>query len=243
MDAEEIEKMRSEVTRGWARRVIDNEWVPATEEPLLPFDLLKTCFDADCLWPNGEVPRGQRPILYIGADIGFTHDPTVIWTWEMIGDVLWCREVFVMMPHGKPLEPAAIKHEIVKRINTPFCHQFRLDEGAVGYGFGVELELEYRYKAEGVTLGSAVQGQLALGLKVAFENKRVRIPDNVTRPDITNDLMLIDQVETANGKPRLKTNRDESGHGDRFWAAALALYGVPIEQKRTFAPRPRVIRG
>jgi hypothetical protein len=236
MTPERVALIRSIIPISHAKRVIDNQWIDATETPLLPFSLMQTCFDPDCLWPvdasgAGIMPKGSRPQLYIGGDIGYAHDPACIYTLELLNHVATTREVFVMDPKKTgTISPEELEHELIKRIGSPYCLQARVDEGAVGYVIARKLEKLFPHKVEGVTLGKPKQGQLALGMKTAFDNRKISIPNEA---DLISDFSLIDQVETGTGGlPNLKTNRGETGHGDRFWAAALALYGVPFEAPR-----------
>lgn len=229
-----IEEIRSTVSAGHARRVLDNEWIDVTEHPLLDFDLIHSAIDPDCLWPDGAVPPGRhRPELYLGIDIGRTKDRTVIWTIELVGDVAWTRDIKVM-------EGASFREQkvaILDRINRHVVG-LRVDKGAIGMQLAEELETEFPNVAEGVQLTAGRQGQLGKALKIAFESSRLRIPDD---PVLHADLQLVDEIHTGNnGLPVLQTNKGPSGHADRFWALALAYSAIPFREQR-IGPRARPI--
>ena len=40
--------------------------------------------------------------LFCGIDFGRTNDPTVCWTLEKVGDILWTREVLVLQNMPNP---------------------------------------------------------------------------------------------------------------------------------------------
>lgn len=218
MTPEGIEAMRALLPPGHARRVLSNHWVDHAERPLLTFPLIAGCQD-NCLWPEGMLPPRSHPELYIGVDVGRTQDRTVIWTLELVGDVAVTREIKVL----DKCPFAEQKSEIKNRLNR-YVVALRIDRGAIGYQLAEELELEYRGVCQGVQLTSGRQGQLALALKTAFERHRIRIPEDCV---LQADLQLVQEVETGtSGVPVVRTERGPSGHADRFWAAALALYGI-----------------
>lgn len=231
MDAEKIEGLRALIPRGHARRVLDNHWIDTTETPLLDFDVIRVCV-GDCLWPNGICPPQSRPELYVGIDVGRTHDKTVIWTLELVGDVAWTREIKVL--HEASF--AEQKHAMQQRI-TRHVIAARIDKGGVGMQLSEELAREFVGIVQGVALSAGKQGQLALALQTAFQGQRIRIPDD---GELIADLQLIDEIETgAGGTPIIKTNHGPTGHGDRFWAAALALSGIPFHPPKRPAGLPR----
>lgn len=233
MTPADIEEIRSTVTTGHARRVLDNEWIDVTENPLLSFDLIETNVDESCLWEDGVIPPGRRPELYIGIDVGRTKDRTVIWTLELWGDIAWTREVLVMQDASFREQKSAILNRINRHVAG-----LRIDKGAIGYQLAEELEVEYPHIAEGVQLTQGRQGQLGMALKTAFESRRLRIPND---PELHADLQLVDEIDTGHsGLPVLQTNKGPSGHADRFWALALAYSAIPFREPRT-GPRARPI--
>jgi len=222
MTPERVAAIRTVIPRGHARRVLDNHWIDQTEQPLLNFDVIRQC-TADCLWPEGTVPQGERPELYLGVDVGRTRDRTVIWTLELIGDVAWTREIAVLDQLPFAAQKAAIQARLTRHVVA-----LRIDKGAIGYQLAEELETACPRIVEGVQLTAGRQGQLALALQTAFESQRIRIPDDSL---LFADLQLVEQVETGkNGMPTIQTHHGPTGHADRFWAAALALAGIPLRR-------------
>ncbi len=55
----------------------------------LSYELISSVEDDNAGSPEGY----QGNACYVGRDIGRRNDLHVIWVWEEIGDVLWCREI------------------------------------------------------------------------------------------------------------------------------------------------------
>ena len=59
---------------------------------------------------------------------------------------------------------------------------------------------------------------MATAMRSSMEDSNYRIPDEQF---VIADLRKIKKVVTAAGNVRFEGDRDEDGHSDRFWAAAL----------------------
>ena len=177
----------------------------------LPHDLISSC-EVD---PEVEAPQGEG-LLYGGMDIGRRKDLTVIWTVEVLGDVRWTREVLVLKN-----EPFRVQREALFE-RLPQMTRCCTDETGLGMQLAEEaVEAFGSYRVEPVTFTAKVKERLAHQLKSLFEDRLVRIP--IDR-DIHNDLHSLKRTVTAGGNVRFDVDSAESrGHGDYFWALALAL--------------------
>ena len=101
-----------------------------------------------------------------------------------------------------------------------------------------ELEREHRGIVEGVRHTSGVQGAMAEKIRVGFSEHKVRIPDDA---ELRDDLRLVRKVDTRNGVPVVQTLKDETGHADRFWAAALG-YDALMDTRTLVVGLPRYAR-
>lgn len=208
-------------------QLLEGDW-DAGDDGLLSYDDILAC-EADCLWPEGHVPKGLRPDLYVGIDVGRTRDLTVVWTWQRVGDVFWCRDL-------RTLERATFrqqKEEIRARLGRRVVRA-AIDKGGIGYQLAEELESEFRGIVEGVAMTAGVQGRLALRMAVSFGERRIRIPSD---PDLRCDLRLVRRPRVVGGVDRIETLRADVGHADRFWAAALAL-DAAASIERAYAAGP-----
>lgn len=212
------------------KQLLEGNW-DASEDGLLPWNVI-AAVRAACLWPNGVKPENiRRPELYVGVDVGRTTHNTVIWTWEKLGDVKWCRELHVLRHKDRPMSFGEQKKEIRRRLssNVVAC---KIDKGGIGMQLAEELEAEFPGVVEGVQLTPGRQGQLAKRMQVEFGQRRVRIPFD---DDLEEDLQLVRKTEMRNGIPIVQTDEGPSGHADRFWAGALGLFGVPTVER----PKPK----
>jgi hypothetical protein len=214
------------------RQLLDGDW-NANDDGLLSYDLILSCEEPTALWPDGKAIQGTRPDLYLGVDVGRTKDRSVIWTWEKVGDVYWAREIYVMQGASFREQKDAVKSRLTR--NVIKC---QIDKGGIGYQLAEELEREHRGIVEGVQLTTGRQGQIANFLKIAFLENKVRIP---VSPDIRDDFRLVRKVDERNGLPVIQTNRGDTGHADRFWAAALGFETAREEHAKPPAARPRFI--
>lgn len=160
-------------------------------------------------------PLNPRPEKFVGVDIGRTKDRTVIWTWQKVGDIAWCLECKVL--HGASYSEQ--KDEIRKRMDR-WVVKCQIDKGGIGNQLAEELCKEFPAKCVGVQLSQGEQGKLASQMAVAFAEGRARIPPN---NEIRSDFRLVKRVDIRNGVAVVKSEKNETGHADRFWAAALGL--------------------
>lgn len=218
------------------RQLLEGDWT-ASEDGLLSWDAIAQCRDSNTLWPMGQPPSGVRnPELYVGVDVGRTTHNTVIWTWEKVGDVLWCRDLRVLRHKDRPMPFGEQKKEIKRRLNRHVI-ACKIDKGGIGMQLAEELEAEHPGIVEGVQLTAGRQGHLAKQMQIRFEGRDVRIPSG--DDDLEEDLQLVRKTEMRGGIPIVKTDEGPSGHADRFWAGALGLMGVPVIERRPPRSAPR----
>ena len=201
---------------------------------LIHYDHMISCQDPDCLWINGAIPQGTRPDLFLGIDVGRTRDRTVIWTWEKVADLAITREVKVL--HNVDFRRQ--REEIQQRLNTRRVVACYIDKGAIGLEMAMDLEKLYPGIVTGVQLTGPEGARIANRFAVAIEQRSVRIPDD---PTIRQDFQLVSQPQTSAGRDVIKTERDETGHADRFWAASLGYDALASVQAPSFR-RPLVRR-
>jgi len=221
----DIDKLRAGLDdpEAWAQEF---ECIPAdVSAVLLPYELLATC---ECLEATTTVPpeffastRDPRPYV-IGIDFGRKHDLTVAWTDEIMGDVLHCREVLELRDTPTPNQVELLRPRI--RNARRVC----LDYSGSGVGLGDYLVKEFgqfnpdkhQYgKIELCTFNNPLKVELFSKLRMAFEQRRCRIPVNRA---IREDLHSVQRVTTINGTITYRAPHTEDGHADRCTAKALA---------------------
>ena len=155
--------------------------------------------------------------VYIGNDIARRHDLWVAVVMELVGDVLWVRELIVRQ--GIPFRE---QREIISELNSRY-RPVRIAVDQTGMG---EAQVELlkddlgELLVEGVLLTAPRRLSLATAWREALEDGRARIP---TDADLRRDLHAIRTEIGPTGNPRLLADRgDTDGHADRFWACCLA---------------------
>lgn len=226
MTPERIESMRRFLRPGFARRVLDNVWIDATERPLLEWEWIQAAHSLDCLQPAGLTAE-----LFMGVDFGRTKDKTTIATLEQRGLRVVTRDLTVLEN-----TPFAEQEDIIRRkLEDPRVVSCHLDKGAIGWTTTENLERDFPFRCIGVHLGSHLQGEIAVLMEHYFRSGQIDIPADDTELD--RDLQLVEEVETANGRPAVRTKRDaQIGHADRFWAYGLGLYGMPMDGTGIYYP-------
>lgn len=180
----------------------------------LSYDIITAC----------EHPDAGRPDLYqggdafIGNDIARRRDLWVAWAWELVGDVLWTREI-VERKGISFAEQDAILDEMAARYRM---RRIAMDQTGMGEKPVEDAQRRYgEYRVEGVLLTGATPLNIATIARQAFEDRRVRIPAGNTV--LRADLHKIRKVVGATGAPRLVADRDGDGHADRAWACFLGV--------------------
>ena len=213
---------------------------------LLPYDIIALAESADASTHcDPELfHKESKAQLYCGIDFGRSNDPTVCWTLERVGDVLWTREVLVLRNTSTPDQQAALNHRIAK------ARRSTLDYTGPGIGLGDYLAKDHgKYnpvkhefgKIELCTFTANFKRDIFPKLRRAFEAPvKLRVPVDV---EVREDLHEMQQV-VKNGEYSYSARRTAEGHSDRCTALALALRAAgtakgPAFMPRTFASMPQ----
>ncbi len=201
----------------WAQE-FELKWLDEAEA-WLPFDLIMAC----------ESPEAGHPgmygggLCYVGNDIAVRRDLWVAWVLELVGDVLWTREVRVLKRKLFAEQDAAMD-EIMKKYNVA-----RLFMDQTGMGEKPVEDAIRRYGAsrvEGLLFTPANKLNIATAGKTRFEDRKIRIPEGDM--ELRADLHKPKRMLGPTGAVRFVADDDEAGHADRFWAAMLACQAAQI---------------
>jgi phage FluMu gp28-like protein len=221
VDIEELQESLDDA-EGWAQE-FECEFLDSSNV-LLPYDIIGLAESAEAmefadsqLWES----RSGNPIV-LGIDFGRTHDPMVCWALELIGDILWTREVLVVrgMPTDKQEE--LLRHRIRRASRVCF------DYTGPGIGLGDYMVREFGlYKPESHQFGkidlctftTGFKREIFPRLRRAFEAPtKLRIPIS---KEIREDLHAVRQI-VKNGEYTYSAPRTAEGHSDRCTGLALA---------------------
>ena len=185
----------------------------------LDYDLISSC-EAE---GAGKPDNYQGGPCFVGVDIAARNDLFVIWVAELVGDVLWTREV-IARRRISFAEQDALLAEVFARYRI-----IRAKIDQTGMGEKPVEDAQRRYgtsRVEGVLFTGANKLGMATVLKERFQDRRLRIPagDVVLR----SDLHAIKSQVGVTGQRRLIADGETDGHADRFWAAALCYTAAEL---------------
>lgn len=190
---------------------------------LLSYDLITSCTDPklepEIEYENFDLNAFNLDLkghLYNGVDIGRTHDRTIFFGNELLGDVFWNR-FSIVLNKIKFREQQDLLAQMIRKFKiTRTC----IDKGGIGAQLSEDTCDQFPGRAEGVDFTNAVKSDLAVRTLRIFQDKRIRIP--VDRK-LRDDLHGIKKTSTSAGNIRYDAERTKEGHADRFWALALSL--------------------
>ena len=185
----------------------------------LDYDLISSC-ESDLAGKPEGYAGGP---CFVGVDIAARNDLFVVWVDELVGDVLWTRDI-IARRRISFAEQDAILAEVFQRYRVVRC---AMDQ--TGMGEKPVEDAKRRHgssRVEGVLFTSATKLDMATELKERFQDRKKRIPagDQVLRADLHS---IKSQVGVT-GQRRLIADGETDGHADRFWAGALATVAARL---------------
>ena len=186
--------------------------------------------------PAAGKPEGyQSGMVFVGVDIAARNDLFVIWVAELVGDVLWTREV-IARRRISFAEQDALLDDVFRRYRVVRC---AMDQTGMGEKPVEDAKRRHgETRVEGVLFSAAAKLDLATALKERFQDRRLRIPEG--DPVLRADLHAIKSQVGITGQRRLIADGDTDGHADRFWAAALVAGAARLEHVTPeYRPVPR----
>ncbi len=182
----------------------------------LTYELIEKAEFNDALIDDLSQIKGD---LFVGVDIGRRKDLTVISIIEKIGDVRFLR---------KKIELEKIKFSTQREIlfdilSHPKLRRAAIDATGLGMQLAEEAEEHFgKYRIEPITFTLKAKEELAYNLLSLFQDSFVKIP---SERELKEDLHSVRRVTTLSNNIRFDVAQTEvSGHADRFWSLALALY-------------------
>lgn len=185
----------------------------------LSYDLISSVED-----DRAGIPEEyQGNACYVGRDIGRRNDLHVIWVWEEIGDVLWCRER-IEQKRATFAEMDAAFDDVMTRYRVA---RACIDQTGMGEKVVEDAQRRYGSRVEGVLFNLSSKLIMATAGKERFEDRTVRIPAGDV--PLRSDLHKLRKVASATGAPRFVAERDDD-HADRTWAAFLGIHAASTPQ-------------
>ncbi len=173
-------------------------------------------------------PGTQHRDLYLGVDIGRKRDLTIAWLFEKVGEILWSRRLLVLKGTSFDQQEKEICQLIdggagpspESRVPSPAVRRVCIDQSGIGMMLAEHLVQRYGALVEPVTFTAPLKERLAPMVKMAFEERTVRIPDN---REVRADINSVKRFVTLAGNVRFDAEHTDRGHADRFWALAMVV--------------------
>jgi len=174
--------------------------------------------------------------LFCGVDIGRYRDLTVMWVLESSGTLLVTRGVRVTRNEPFRQQSEALHSLLALRAMRRCC----IDSGGMGMPLAEAAADKFgSTRVEAVMFTPAVKDDLASRLRLRVEAQSIRIPVDES---IRNDWHSVRRSVTTAGPARYETTRSGGGHGDRFWAASLAVRAAQSGTGRIEAVRGHALK-
>lgn len=162
--------------------------------------------------------------LYVGVDLGRSHDLTVIWVIEMVSGIAMTRRVIEMRNETFNAQES----ELYPLLDLPQVRRCCIDATGLGSQFAERArERDNGWKVEPITFTNQMKQDLAYPVKMALERRALRIPN---KKEIAADLRSVQRTNTSSGGIKFEGERTSQGHADRFWALSLALHASKSEK-------------
>lgn len=161
-----------------------------------------------------------------GVDVGRINDRTAI---ALIGQEAQGRKFsdrFALVHHEmhKGVAFAAQKATVLEVDQRFDVEGWKIDKTGLGMQLAEELQTAHPERFEGIWFSAQRKAKLALNLLKLAEDRRLILPND---PGILAQLHSV-QKQVSGQAIRYDAERDDDGHGDMFWAVALAADGRAI---------------
>lgn len=216
--SEFLEEMKRNMTEDAYRMEYEAEFV---EEANTYFskELIRECVDpvSDFLSSlEKDVPRGE---YYGGCDFGKLEDFSVIAVLKRGGDFLKLVYLYEF-PIGTPYSNV-IGHLV--RANQKFSfRKVQVDQTGIGEPILEELKVQ-GVPAEGLTFTIKTKEELLSCLKIAMEQKRLKMPYNRRLCEQINE-----QQYAYSKSGHLQFSHSSGSHDDMLWSLALGVYAATM---------------
>lgn len=158
-----------------------------------------------------------------GVDVGRINDRTAI---ALVGQEhageKW-KDRYALIHHelhkGLPFDTQKARiHEVDGRFDVDV---WKVDKTGLGMQLAEELHQAAPERFEGVWFSAQRKARLALNILKLAEDRKLMLPND---PDVLAQLHAIQKL-TSGQTIKYDAERNENGHGDLFWAIALAADG------------------
>ena len=230
------EELLEEQRKELSEEAFKMEWLAEFAEPatcFFPQDLIRGCVDPELqLLPSLEAEI-QEDLYYGGVDLGKLEDYSVLTVIRKNGerlDLVYLHE----LPLGTPYTEVV---GLIARAERKLRFQgLYVDQTGVGEPLLEELRRGGTHRATGVTLTVRVKEEVMTCLKLAMEQRRLKMPY------LRRLFSQINEQQYAYAPSgHLTFSHPSGGHDDQLWSLALAVY-ASTKERRPSPPMAKTIR-
>jgi len=203
--------------------VDESEWMEeylciagSEESAFLSYDLIGACERSDLKLATSPEQLDPGGVYYAGYDVGRSHDLSVLWVLQKVGDTYVTRMVRELAKTNYTAQEGMLNVIMSNHAVKRLC----IDKGLIGGMLAERQEQRWGRRVEGVQFNAVNKVSMGMPLLRLFQDRLVRVPSSDA---IREDLHKTKKMTAANGNVRLVTESDDAGHADRFWALALAV--------------------
>jgi len=209
---------------GWAQEY-EGEFLD-TASVLLPLEFLTAAetpgLPTDWPWTGDDAETGPAEPIWVGADLGRTQHPTVVYALGREGRLWSTRGIAVHQ--GMTWEDQQAWFQALLRRSRPQVQRLCVDSAGAGDNLAETLRRHAR-PGQGECCGftSVVRSQLFVRLHQMFRDHLVRIPRCAI---LREELHALRQLPSRHGEVRIEIPEIKRTHCDRAVALALALHAT-----------------
>jgi len=194
------------------------------EMAMFPRAILTPCVDETL---TNAYTSDSKNAFYMGIDFAKKVDSTVITILERLESKLMVvrhiKELKRMPYETETLQEPSQLNEITKLFKQFNIGRIKMDSTGVGVKLEEDLTRKFGSIVEGVRFGVVEKETLITNLRIAFEKKGLRIPDNES---LILQLMSLEKHTTPSGLSRFK--HVSGKHDDYVWSLALAVAAAEL---------------
>jgi phage FluMu gp28-like protein len=204
--------------------------LPSSDQAsLLNYELIRSCESADLQLAQSPESLPADGDLRAGFDVGRRRDLSVLWVVRRVGDVWTTVMVRELDQVNYTAQEGLLNVLMANRAVKRLC----IDSTGIGDMLAERLRGRWGHRVEPVHFTAPVKSELAMPLLRLFQDKLVRVP---ALDAVREDLHSVRKIVTAANNVRLDATREDGGHGDRFWALALAYHAADALKRPLPAP-------
>lgn len=186
---------------------------------LLPYELITPCIDDTvnpCATPE-DLSRCTTPLV-LGVDLGRKHDNTVFYGIAREGSRYRTAYLQVLSNVSFPVQ----KKILLSLLQQSLVTKCIIDATGPGLAFAEDIIAECgKQRVEACSFTQQNKEDMAYLVKCWFEEQKIILPRN---QELLQDLHSIRRIISSSGNTVFEAARGTGvGHGDRFWALAMAL--------------------